>query len=54
MLGGRDAAQNEHLVKRYFRQNDIYVHADIRGASSVIVKARKLQSNEIDPDLGTF
>ena len=38
VLGGRDAQQNELLVKRYLNQGDVYVHADLRGASSVIVK----------------
>lgn len=30
--------QNEILVKRYFRKGDLYVHADLHGASSVIIK----------------
>jgi predicted ribosome quality control (RQC) complex YloA/Tae2 family protein len=32
VLGGRDAQQNEFLVKRHFRKGDIYVHADITGS----------------------
>jgi len=38
IVGGRDATQNEILVKRYLDTNDIYFHADIHGASSVVVK----------------
>jgi predicted ribosome quality control (RQC) complex YloA/Tae2 family protein len=38
VLGGRDAQQNEILYKRYLRKGDVYVHADLHGASSVIVK----------------
>ncbi|KAL0868880.1 hypothetical protein ABMA27_007220 [Loxostege sticticalis] len=38
VIGGRDQQQNELLVKRYLKSGDIYVHADITGASSVIVK----------------
>lgn len=38
VLGGRDAQQNEILYKRYLRRGDIYVHADLHGASSVIIK----------------
>ena len=30
--------QNELLVKRYLRPNDLYVHAEIQGASSIIIK----------------
>ena len=37
-VAGRDAQQNEMLVKRYMAQPDIYVHADLHGAGSVIIK----------------
>ncbi|XP_053671218.1 ribosome quality control complex subunit NEMF homolog [Anopheles nili] len=38
VIGGRDQQQNELIVKRYMRSTDIYVHAEIQGASSVIIK----------------
>ncbi|XP_075982601.1 nuclear export mediator factor NEMF homolog Clbn isoform X2 [Anticarsia gemmatalis] len=38
VIGGRDQQQNELLVKRYLRATDLYVHAELSGASSVIVK----------------
>jgi len=38
VVAGRDSEQNEMLVKRYMKNNDIYVHADLHGAASVIVK----------------
>jgi predicted ribosome quality control (RQC) complex YloA/Tae2 family protein len=38
VIGGRDAASNDLLVRRYLNPGDRYVHADIHGASSVIVK----------------
>ena len=38
VIGGRDAQQNEILVKKYLKKNDAYVHADIHGATSIIVK----------------
>ncbi|KAL0479285.1 nuclear export mediator factor NEMF [Acrasis kona] len=38
VLSGRDAQQNELLVKRYMRKGDAYVHADVHGASTCIVK----------------
>ncbi|KAG9510862.1 Nuclear export mediator factor NEMF, partial [Fragariocoptes setiger] len=38
VVAGRDAEQNETLVKRYMKPNDIYVHADLHGASSVVIK----------------
>merc|ERR1711871_1420211 len=41
VLSGRDAQQNETLVKRYLRPGDVYVHADVYGATSCIVRAKK-------------
>ncbi|XP_076164522.1 nuclear export mediator factor NEMF homolog Clbn [Ptiloglossa arizonensis] len=38
VIGGRDQQQNELIVKRYLKSGDIYVHADLTGASSVVVK----------------
>lgn len=38
VLGGKDATQNEMLYKRYLRKGDVYCHADMHGASSVIIK----------------
>lgn len=38
VLGGRDAMQNEMLYKKHLRKGDVYVHADMHGAASVIVK----------------
>lgn len=41
VIGGRDQQQNELIVKRYLRSGDIYVHADLNGASSVVIKNTK-------------
>ena len=38
VIGGRDQQQNEVIVKRYMKPGDIYVHADIQGASSIVIK----------------
>ena len=38
VIAGRDAQQNEILVKKYLNPGDAYIHADIHGASSVILK----------------
>ncbi|XP_075223321.1 nuclear export mediator factor NEMF homolog Clbn [Lycorma delicatula] len=37
VIGGRDQQQNELIVKRYLRGTDIYVHADVHGASSIVI-----------------
>ncbi|XP_033115879.1 nuclear export mediator factor NEMF-like isoform X2 [Anneissia japonica] len=38
VIAGRDQQQNELVVKKYLNPGDIYVHADLHGASSVIIK----------------
>ncbi|KAK1012271.1 hypothetical protein LTS01_001049 [Friedmanniomyces endolithicus] len=38
VLAGRDAQQNEILYRRYLKKGDVYVHADLHGAASVIIK----------------
>jgi predicted ribosome quality control (RQC) complex YloA/Tae2 family protein len=38
VVGGRDAATNDLIVRRYLRPRDRYVHADLHGAPSVVVK----------------
>ncbi|KAL0937802.1 DUF814 domain-containing protein [Colletotrichum truncatum] len=45
VLGGKDAQQNEMLYKRYLRKGDVYVHADMHGAATVIIK-----NTPSDPD----
>ena len=47
VVGGRDANSNENIVKKYLEPNDIYLHADIHGASSTAVKlnGQKLNDN---------
>ncbi|GAB6026032.1 hypothetical protein CHUAL_012242 [Chamberlinius hualienensis] len=38
VIGGRDQQQNELIVKKHLRSGDIYVHADLHGASSIVIK----------------
>ncbi len=38
VLAGRDAPSNDLVVRRYLKEKDRYVHADVHGAASVIVK----------------
>ncbi|MDD1684250.1 MAG: NFACT family protein, partial [Methanoregula sp.] len=47
VLGGRDASQNEDLVKKYMVGGDLFVHADVHGASVVIVKGRTGRMDEV-------
>lgn len=47
VIGGRDADQNEELVKKYMEGNDTFVHADVHGGSAVIVKGKTDRMDEV-------
>ncbi|MCQ8893772.1 MAG: NFACT family protein [Methanolinea sp.] len=47
VVGGRDASQNEELVKKYMEGGDLFVHADVHGASVVIVKGKTERMDEV-------
>lgn len=38
VLGGKDAQQNEILYKKYLKKGDVYLHADLHGAASVVIR----------------
>jgi len=38
VISGRDAGTNELVVKRYLESHDLYLHSDIHGAPSVVIK----------------
>lgn len=40
IIGGRDRHQNDAIVKKYLGEEDVFVHADIRGAPAVIIKCK--------------
>jgi predicted ribosome quality control (RQC) complex YloA/Tae2 family protein len=46
ILGGRDRRSNEVLVKKYMEPQDLFVHADIQGASAVIIKKGQSASDQ--------
>lgn len=49
IIGGKDASQNESLVKKYLKDDDLFLHADIQGGSVVILKnEKKMQISEED------
>ena len=49
VIAGRDAQQNELIVKKHLRPGDVYIHADIHGASSCVVKNHLGQETPISP-----
>ncbi len=38
VLAGKDAQQNEMLYKKYLKKGDVYVHADLHGAATVVIR----------------
>lgn len=46
VIGGRDAPTNEIVVKKHLESKDIYLHSDIHGAPSVVIKAADNQISE--------
>ncbi|MDR0198598.1 MAG: NFACT family protein [Methanomassiliicoccaceae archaeon] len=38
VLSGRDAHTNDQLIKKHMKEQDVYVHADVHGAPSVVIK----------------
>lgn len=46
VIGGRTADQNEELVKKYMEGGDTFLHADVFGASVVIVKGKTERMDE--------
>ncbi len=38
VIAGRDAHTNDNIVKKHLKDRDLYAHADVHGAPSVIVK----------------
>ena len=46
VIGGRDAGTNEAVVKKYLDNNDIYLHADIHGATSTAIKLEGKSLND--------
>lgn len=49
VLAGRDAKNNEQLVKKHFSVNDLYFHADIHGAPhTLLLNPEKKEIQDID------
>lgn len=46
VIAGRDAQQNEIVVKRYLRPGDAYLHADVHGAASCVLRAKRRRASD--------
>ena len=51
VIAGRDAASNDLIVRRNLKDGDVYVHADLHGAASVIVKRSAPEAPVGEPSL---
>jgi predicted ribosome quality control (RQC) complex YloA/Tae2 family protein len=47
-IGGRDASQNEVIVRRYLGPRDIFMHADIHGAAVFVILTQGREVGEGD------
>ncbi|XP_078672293.1 ribosome quality control complex subunit NEMF-like isoform X3 [Branchiostoma floridae x Branchiostoma belcheri] len=56
VIAGRDSQQNELIVKRHLKPGDLYVHADLHGATSCVIQNHT--SSSVPPkslnEAGTF
>jgi predicted ribosome quality control (RQC) complex YloA/Tae2 family protein len=48
VIAGRDASQNEVIVKRYLGESDIFLHADIHGAPATVLLRGSRELTEAD------
>ncbi|MBR4503624.1 MAG: NFACT family protein [Candidatus Methanomethylophilaceae archaeon] len=46
VIAGRDTHTNDAIVKKHLKENDVYAHADVHGAPSVILKDGASASEE--------
>ena len=53
-IGGRDAQQNDAINAKHFEDNDIFFHANIFGASVVVLKEGAAAGNEIREEVAQF
>lgn len=53
-FGGKNADQNELLVKKHFEKDDLFFHADIQGGSVVILKDGNKASEQSKKEVAQF
>jgi predicted ribosome quality control (RQC) complex YloA/Tae2 family protein len=47
VVGGKNAPSNDKIVKKYLAKGDRYVHANMKGAPSCVVKAQDAEGNPL-------
>ena len=48
VIGGKDAQQNELIVKKYMDKGDVFLHTELHGASVCVLKNPK---NDVVPPI---
>lgn len=52
VIGGKSASQNEEIVKKHMKKNDLYFHADLHGAPHCVIKFSEAPSKlKLVPDI---
>ncbi|RLG21614.1 hypothetical protein DRN74_01790 [Candidatus Micrarchaeota archaeon] len=54
LLAGKDAKSNQVLVSRHMEKDDLYFHADVQGAPSVLLKKGRNAKQEDIEDAAVF
>lgn len=54
VIAGKDAKSNEEVVKKHLKPGDRYVHAEIHGAPSVVVKTKEGMTEATLREAGIF
>lgn len=49
VIGGKDAQQDDIIYKNYLTRGDAYIHADLQGAATIIVKNKPGRSDDPIP-----
>ena len=49
VISGRDATQNDIIVNKYMREDDVYVHADVPGASLCLLRRKHSEKTGASP-----
>ncbi len=47
VIAGRDASQNESVVKKYLEDDEIFMHAEVQGAPATVLKSKEPDEEEL-------
>lgn len=50
VVGGKNALQNEEIVKKHMKKNDLYFHADLHGAPHCVMKISEHKKLKLAPE----